>query len=284
MRSGPPLGAGPVASGDPTGTLPPVEATEHFVELMARPEPELPLDLAALLIAAHADGDLHVDRALTRIDDLAAGCPAPTLDGLVRHLFVDLGFAGDRSRYYDPRNSYLHQVIERRRGIPISLAVLTLSVGRRVGVPLDGVGMPGHFLLRDRVDRQVFVDPFAGGALLDREGCRRAFRAVQGDEVAFHDAYLEPVGAHSILARMLANLRAVFAAVGDHASLVWVLRLRTAVPGVPLEERAELGSALAAAGDFVGAATELEELGSQLGGALGEQYARDAGRLRARLN
>jgi regulator of sirC expression with transglutaminase-like and TPR domain len=261
-----------------------VEATERFVELASRPEAEVPLDRAALLIAAHADPGLDVDRQLARIDALAAGCPSPTLDGLVSHLFVDLGFAGDRSRYYDPCNSYLHRVLDRRRGIPITLAVLALSVGRRLGVPLDGVGMPGHFLLRDRVDHDVFVDPFAGGVVLDPEGCRQAFRAVQGDGVPFDAAYLEPVGAHAILARMLANLRVVFAATGDHASLVWVLRLRTAVPGVPAEERSELGAALAAAGDFVGAATELETLGIQLGGALGEQYVRDAGRLRARLN
>jgi regulator of sirC expression with transglutaminase-like and TPR domain len=261
-----------------------VEATDRFVELVGRPEAEIPVDLAALLIAAHADPDLEVDDQLARLDAVAAGCASPTLDGLVRHLFVDLGFAGDRSRYYDPRNSYLHCVLERRRGIPITLAVLALSVGRRLGVPLDGVGMPGHFLLRDRVDHDVFVDPFAGGAVLDRHGCRRAFRAVQGDDVPFDDAYLEPVGAHAILARMLANLRVVFAATGDHAALVWVLRLRTSVPGVPPEERGELGAALAAAGDFVGAATELETLGLQLGGTLGEQYVRDAGRLRARLN
>jgi regulator of sirC expression with transglutaminase-like and TPR domain len=273
-----------VPSRDPAGTLPPVEATEGFVELMGRPEAEVPLDRAALLIAAHAEPGLEVDRQLARLDALAEGCPTPTLDGLRRHLFVDLGFAGDRVRYHDPRNSFVHCVLDRRRGIPITLAVVTLSVGRRLGVPLDGVGMPGHFLLRDRVDHDVFVDPFAGGAMLDREGCRRAFRAVQGNEVPFHEAYLEPVGPHAIVARMLANLRVVYAATGDHASLVWVLRLRTTVPGVPAEERGELGAALAAAGDFRGAATELEALGADLGGALGEQYVRNAERLRARLN
>lgn len=261
-----------------------MQATEQFAALLRAPEDEVPLDVAALLIAAHAYPDLDLAAELARLDRLAEGCDPPTLDRLVEHLFVELDFRGNRSAYDDPRNSYLNDVVERRRGIPITLSVLAMVVGRRIGVPLAGVGMPGHFLLRDRVDPEVFVDPFAGGAILDRAGCERVFHAVHGLDAPFHESYLAPVGAFAIVARMLANLRAIFAARDDHRSIAWVLRLRTCVPGVPVEERGELAAALAATGDFRGAARELDLMAERLGGTLGDEYAARAARLRARLN
>jgi regulator of sirC expression with transglutaminase-like and TPR domain len=261
-----------------------VEATDAFRELMARPEPQVPLDEAALLIARHAHPDVVVERYLDQLDRFASGCPSPTLDGLVAHLFGDLGFRGNRDRYYDPANSYLHTVIENRRGIPISLSVMMISVGRRLGVPLVGIGMPGHFLVRDQVDQSVYVDAFEGGRVLDVSGCAETFHQVQGDEAPFDRGYLQPVGTFAILARMLANLRAVFAATSDHRSLLWVMRLRLAIPGVAPEERGELAGALAATGDFSAAAHEFEALAHVLGGEVGDEYLRHASQLRARLN
>ena len=266
------------------GTLREVEATDRFRELAAQPEPSVALDEAALLIAAHAYPDLDVAAELTKLDALADGCYAPTLDALVRYLFVDLGFSGNQHEYYDPRNSFLNDVMARRVGIPISLSVLAIVVGRRLGVPLAGVGLPGHFLLRDRVDDGVFVDPFARGALLDRAGCERAFRRVQGDDAQFDPSYLEPVGTFTILTRMLANLRAIFAAVGDHQPLLWVIRLRALLPDAAPEARGELAAALAAMGAFGEAADELDALASELGGTLGTEYSQRASGLRARLN
>ena len=259
-------------------------AGEKFGELTSRREPEIPLDQAALLIAAHARPSLDLTHELGRLDMLAQGCFAPTLDALVAYLFVDLGFAGNRLDYYDARNSYLDQVISRRLGIPISLGVLTMVVGRRLGVPLVGVGMPGHFLLRDQVDPEVFVDPFAGGRLLDRRGCERAFHAVHGNDAPFDEAFLAPVGTLSILTRMLANLRNIFAARGDRAGIVAVLELRNRLPGASAEDRGELAAALAATGRFGDAARHYEQAGDQLGGTLGAEFQRNADRLRARLN
>ncbi len=259
-------------------------ATERFAELLARPRDEVPLDEAALLIAAHAYPQLDVRAELGRLDEIAAGCGEPTLDGLLAQLFIDLRFVGNRSQYFDPRNSFLNDVMTHRTGIPISLAVLTIAVGRRIGVPLRGIGMPGHFLLRDQVDPTVYVDPFAGGAILDRAGCRRAFAAVHGDDVPFDEAWLEPVDTPAILGRMLANLRSTFAAGGNREALTWVLRLRVLIPGVPAEERAELASVLASDGRFAMAAREFDLLAGELGGGLGEEYRRTAARLRARLN
>jgi regulator of sirC expression with transglutaminase-like and TPR domain len=261
-----------------------VNASDRFRRLVDQPEEVVALDEAALLIAAHAYPSLDVAAELERLDAIADSCFAPTLDALIRHLFVDLGFRGNHRDYYNPRNSYLNDVVERRKGIPITLSVLTMSVGRRLGVPLAGVGMPGHFLLRDRVDPDVFVDPFAGGMVLDRRGCMQAFHRVQGDEAPFDPSFLEPVGSYTVIARMLQNLRAVFSALGDHRSVVWVLELRTSLPGVPIDERAEWASALVATGDFLRAADVFDRLGTSVGGELGEQYLTRAGRLRAKLN
>jgi len=261
-----------------------IDVTECFAELAARPEAEVPLDEAALLIAAHARPDLDLAAELGRLDDLAAGVGEPTLDGLVRHLFRDLGFAGNVRDYYDPRNSYLDRVVDRRLGIPITLSVLAITVGRRLGVPLSGVSMPGHFLVRDRVDPTVFVDPFHRGARLDADGCERVFHGIQGDGVPFDPAFLDPVGHRTILVRVLANLRAVFAAAGDRDAVVWALRLRTLVPGAGPDDRADLATALAATGDYAGAARELDAVAAVVGGPLGEQHARAAVALRARLN
>ncbi|HMQ24430.1 MAG TPA: transglutaminase-like domain-containing protein [Acidimicrobiales bacterium] len=268
---------------EPVDPSAPGDLADRFAGVASAPEDEVRLDLALLLIAAAARPGVDVDANLAVLDDLAARCPAPTLDALVRHLFVEEGFTGNRDAYYDARNSYLDQVLERRLGIPITLAVVVMAVGRRLGVPVAGVSMPGHFLLRDRVDRDVFVDPFRG-ALLDRAGCEAVFRALHGPGAAFHPAFLAPVGAWTVLRRVLANLAGVHRAEGDRGALARVLQLRAAVPGVTGEERRELADALAAAGAFGAAAATLEALagGEDPGQAQADLNA--ATRYRARLN
>jgi regulator of sirC expression with transglutaminase-like and TPR domain len=258
--------------------------TERFAALVAGLEPSIRLDEAALLVAAHAYPVLDVDRELRRVDALAEVVRTPTLDGLLRALFDEEGFAGDRSDYYDPRNSFLNDVIDRRVGIPITLSILTLEVGRRVGVPLAPVSMPSHFLLRDKVDPTLFVDPFARGARFDAGGAAARFRALQGDDAPFTTDLLEPVGARAVVARLLANLKAIYRARADRQALAWVLRLRVLVPGVPRDERRELASALAGVGRFDEAADELDVLAAAVGDDAGGRHAQAAARLRARLN
>src|SRR5262245_38209328 len=205
-------------------------SAERFAELVAARGEQLPLDEAAALIAQSAEPGLRTGAMLAQLDALAESCPGYTLDSLVPHLFGRGGFGPDRSDYYDPRNSLLNHVLERRVGIPISLSVLALEVGRRVGVPMAGVGMPGHFLLRDKVDRAVFIDAFHGGRLLDAQGCRRLFHQLTGPDSSWSADYLTPVGNLSIVARMLNNLRVVFDQRRDYAGLRWVLALRAALP------------------------------------------------------
>ncbi|MDQ3898277.1 MAG: transglutaminase-like domain-containing protein [Actinomycetota bacterium] len=258
-----------------------MDPTTRFTELVQGPEDELALDEAALLIAAHAQPDLDVGAELAVLDELAAGIPEPSLEGWRRHLFVDLGFSGNVRRYYDPANSFLNEVVRRRRGLPITLSVLGIEVGRRVGLRFEGVGLPGHFLLRH--GPETYVDPFDGGRLLGREGCVERFHAVNGAQAPFLSSYLEPVGPRAILARMLNNLKSVYTARGDVHTLAWVFELRMALPGAsPLEGR-EWARILGATGRFVEAATELEALAALLPeeeeALLSEAFA-----FRARLN
>jgi regulator of sirC expression with transglutaminase-like and TPR domain len=261
-----------------------MDVTARFAAVLSRPAPLVPLDEAVLLVAAHEYPALDVSRQQRRLDLLADRCPKQTIEALVEYLFVDLGFSGNARDYYDPRNSFLNDVLDRRTGIPITLAVLAMEVGRRLDVPLVGIGMPGHFLLRHRHDDSVFVDPFGRGRLLDRDGCEAAFHAVHGERAPFDPDFLEPVDNPAIVARLLANLRATFTARANRCALAWTLRLRTMVPGIPAEERAELATVLAARGEFAAAAGEYDTLATQLGGELGDEYHRSALRLRARLN
>ncbi len=272
-----------------------MDPVDRFTELVQGPEAALPLDEAALLVAAHAHPGLEVPTQLARIDALADTCWGPTLDALLRHLFVEQGFHGNRTDYYDPRNSFLDEVLDRRTGIPLSLALLTMEVGRRIGVPLAGVGMPGHFLLRDRVDPEVFVDAFDGGRQLTRAQCQARFHDVLGPDAAFDEAFLEPIGRRAILVRLLANLKSIYLRAGDRRSLAWVLGLAVRLPDATAADRRMLARVLAALGRFDEAAAQLEALvgggaslavgGSGIEGELRpEALLGEATRLRARLN
>jgi regulator of sirC expression with transglutaminase-like and TPR domain len=235
-----------------------MDLVQRFAGLVQRPEPSIPLDEAALVIAACAQPEVSVDAELERLDLLAAEVGERSVDGVVHLLFGAMGFTGNRLDYYDPRNSYLNCVIDRRLGIPITLSVLLIEVGRRVDVPFVGVGMPGHFLVRDARDPERFVDPFASGAQLSRTGCMQLFRSLHGPLAAFHDAYLAPVGRDLILKRMLANLRNVYVERDDTRSLALVLELATAFADAGANEHRELASALGATGAFDRAAVALE--------------------------
>jgi len=143
----------------------------------------------------------------------------PERDGriLAEFLFQELGFEGELDDYYNPYNSYLDKVMLRRKGIPISLSVLTMVVGERAGMDVEGVGFPGHFLVRVGGPNGVYQDPFHGGELLDGHGLRRLAAQFLGVEMALHPSYLEPVDCHTITIRMLANLKNAHRRQGDYA-------------------------------------------------------------------
>jgi regulator of sirC expression with transglutaminase-like and TPR domain len=258
-----------------------VDITDRFAELVRGAEHRCRLDVGALLIAAHARPDLDVDAEMTRLDVLAAGCPARTLGGLTAHLFGDLDFRGDTDDYSNPRNSLLDVVLDRRQGIPITLAVVLIEVGRRLGVELVGVGMPGHFLVRSATDDDLFVDPFRQ-TQLDRTGCEKLFAELHGPRARFDPRFLDPVGPRAVIARMLTNLQRSYAGRGDREGALWAQCLRVLVPGATVADRRRLAAMLAANGRLDAAAVELDAIAEA--GPAGERDRFAARALRAKLN
>jgi regulator of sirC expression with transglutaminase-like and TPR domain len=213
-----------------------MDATERFAAAVAARAGEMRLDVAAFCLAAHAHPKLDVDAACARLDELASRCPTPTFDGVRAYLFQTLGFRGNARDYGDPENSFLDAVLERRLGIPITLAVVMMEVGRRIGVPVHGVGMPGHFLVMDGANEGVWCDPFHDGAVYDIEGCRRLFARIHGNARGFSRALLSPTDPHAIVARMLANLESGRLA-SDPVALGWLCELHLSLPDVPAQQR-----------------------------------------------
>lgn len=216
-----------------------MDPVRRFAALVQGPESGIPLDEAALLVAA-ADHAVDVDAELRALDTLAASLDATDPASLAHALFGVQGFAGNTVDYGDPRNSYLDEVLRRRLGIPITLSVLMIEVGRRLGIALVGVGMPGHFLVGSD---DGYVDPFHGGAVLDAAGARRLFDRTHPG-APFVDHYLDPVGTRAVLSRVLANLVATFLA-RDPLRAIGAVRLRLEIPGLPEPERRQAEAVLA---------------------------------------
>lgn len=191
-------------------------------EIVSGNEDDINLAQAALLVATHACPGLDVPLYLARIDELGTtlGSRIPAdatvsqrIGALNQYLFGDLGFAPNTEDFYDPRNSFLHDVLERRVGIPITLSVLYMEVGRRIGLPLQGVSFPGHFLVKCAVSKgMVVLDPYSGGVSLGLVDLQKRLREVQGGEVSrpIIASLLVAAGKKDIILRMLRNLKAIY--------------------------------------------------------------------------
>ena len=256
------------------------DPAEKFRRLLQ--DEEFALHEGALCIAAHGCPDMDFGAELDRLDALADRCDRTSREQMLLSLFGDLGFHGNRGDYYDPRNSFLNEVMRRRTGIPISLAVLTIAIGERTGYQFEGIGLPGHFVIRDRNEPDVFIDVFAGGARLDARSCEELFHQITGGNKGFHPAYLAPVGHSTVMERMLGNLRAIYAQNKDYANLEWVLELRTMCPSVPAGEAKQLGIINMERGRFDEAARRFEALAQDSDDE--EQLQRLAALARARMN
>jgi len=192
----------------------------RFVQLLAREQ--FRLAEACLLIAQDAYPGLDVDAYLGRIERMAeqvrARIPADAfaeqrVAALNHYLFEDLGLSGNAGDYYDPRNSYLNEVIDRRRGIPITLSVLYIEVGRRIGLALQGVSFPGHFLVSLKVRRgRLVIDPFSGGEPVGEVELRERLRPVlpAGQAVDSIEPWIQPATPRQIIARVLRNLKSIY--------------------------------------------------------------------------
>ncbi|MFM8380746.1 MAG: transglutaminase family protein, partial [Actinomycetota bacterium] len=193
---------------------------------------------------------VRVEEVLEELDRVASEIPPSSLEELVRALFgPPRPFSGNRQDYYAPENSLLHRVLERRFGIPISLSIVTMEVGRRCGVQLSGVGMPAHFLVGvspvNGLIPDRFVDPFHGGEILDAEQCRDLFHRVAGRHQPFDRRFLAVTPSLGIVERVLNNLKAIYERQSDAIALRSVMILRSRLPGIGAVEASERRRALA---------------------------------------
>jgi regulator of sirC expression with transglutaminase-like and TPR domain len=207
---------------------------------------DVDLVVAALVAIEFEYPDLDVARYVAEVDrfadlarDLAEDDPPEGAIGALDSAFFEhLGFRGNQDDYYDPRNSFLNEVIDRRTGIPITLALLYIETGQRLGLELAGLSFPGHFLVRYRDgDHLVFIDPFHRGARLDVDALEARLRRVVGPGAHLAEQHLEPAPKRHMLLRMLTNLAAIYRRAGDVYRGIAVLeRMRVLDPVNPRVE------------------------------------------------
>ena len=201
---------------------------EEFARMITRPEEDLDLGRAALLVAGEEYPELDVAAHLNRLDGFAEAVrqrapvglqPEGLAEFLGHYLFEVQGFRGNSADYYNPENSYFNRVLDTHTGIPITLSLLFLEVARRVGLRCQGVGMPGHFLVGLQGSERYF-DPFNGGAPLTATDCRQLAEDLFGPRMAWRDDYLTPCTKYEFLFRLLNNLKMVYerTAISDKAA------------------------------------------------------------------
>jgi len=219
----------------------------RFATLACKPDASLSLAEGAFLIAAEAEPELDVKAQVLRLDALAeAAWPhvhgldddRTRVQALLRFLYEDYGLRGNVADYYDPRNSYLNEVLDRRLGIPIPLATVIIEVGRRVGLDLRGVGFPCHFLVKPPTGIPGFIDPFDPSRMLTVQCCRTLLHEATEGRIPFDLRFLEPVGPRTILVRILRNLKSLHIDCGQPiAALADVDRILLLSPHESLEYR-----------------------------------------------
>jgi regulator of sirC expression with transglutaminase-like and TPR domain len=217
---------------------------ERFRELFQTRGGPVPLDEALAIICWSANSEVDPPSVLNRLDELAKQVTATTAEALMAELFGSSGFVGNSIEYDDPANSLLNQVMSRKLGIPITLCAIAIEVGRRVGIPIIGVGMPGHFLCRSGEGSGItFFDPFHSPRPLSAQECRTLYESLtQLDN--WSAEFLEPSDARIMVIRTLSNLKSIYRRRGDMANLRWVMRLRTHIPEIAAVESIEFAKLL----------------------------------------
>lgn len=243
------------------------KARTRFAEIASLDEDQINLAEAALLIAAEEYSRLDVQTCLEKLDsfgDLARERTADARDAvdvisaINATLYERLGFRGNRESYFDPRNSFLNEVIDRRIGIPITLTVVYIEVARRIGFPVKGVGMPFHFIAKHEAESgDIFIDAFNEGRLLGAASCAELITEMSSGKLELQPKHLAAVTKKQILTRMLSNLLGIYAK-NDHRRALAAVELMLLInPDSPSHVR-DRGLLLGSTGDRVSAITELE--------------------------
>ena len=201
------------------------DSYRDFRQAVDRPQDQIDLGRAALTMVSCDCPGLDVDGYIGKMDRIAAAVERRLGDDAESYrmiatlnyvLFQEFGFRGNRDHYFDPKNSFLNEVIDRKLGIPISLSLLYMEIARRVGFHLDGVGFPGHFLTRvSQTEEEIIIDPFNAGEIKSRAGLDEMLHGLYGGRIAYRDEFLQAVTKQQLLTRMLANLKAIYLNEGD---------------------------------------------------------------------
>ena len=219
-----------------------------FTGMVQKPEDAIDLATTALLIAKEEYSTLDIDHYLAILDSYAREIatriislndPESILLQINQYLFKEQGFRGNGEDYYDPKNSFLNDVIDRKLGIPISLSVLYIEIGKRLGIPIQGIGMPGHFIVKyGHSDHAIFIDPFHHGRLLTEEDCIQTIEDLSQGQMPYHPDFLKPVSNRQILIRMLYNLKAIYFNSKEYTKALEVVeRVLLINPDLPQEIR-----------------------------------------------
>jgi regulator of sirC expression with transglutaminase-like and TPR domain len=221
---------------------------QRFAAEVSLPDEEINLAKAALMVAREEYPQLSEERYLGILDLLAEEtkdrldnetAPLLVLQEVLQVLYHRHSFRGNREAYYDPRNSFLNDVLDRQLGIPLTLGMVVLEVGWRLGLPLEGVNFPGHFLVRFRGDTvDLLIDPYDGGAVRFQDESQELLDRVYGGMVRVNESFLRPAGPREMLVRMLTNLKSIYLNVQDHGrALAAVDRILLVRPVAPAEIR-----------------------------------------------
>lgn len=218
-----------------------------FARVISTREDQIDVAYAALLFACEVYPDLEIASYLGDLDDMAEAVrPRLAQDhpafALRRFLSAEMGFNGNADDFFDPRNSYLNQVMDRRTGIPISLSVIYLELARRLELPIVGIALPGHFIVRyDGDEEPLYLDPFNGGAPMSTDDCRQRVADISDGRLPFRQSFLSPVSPRQILTRMLRNLKGVYVARTDFESAIPVIEKLILLNPPAAEEIRDLG-------------------------------------------
>ncbi len=223
-------------------------ARQRFYQEVRQPDEQITLERAALYIAQEEYPDLDVDEYLNALDTMAddireqlpiESYPLKILKTINHYLYENLGFVGNTEDYYDPRNSFLNDVIDRRTGIPITLSLVYLAIAQRLDFPMVGIGMPGHFLIRPiQEDMDIFVDAFDQGEIMFLQDCQDRLNRMSGQSVEMQPQFLAAVTPRQFLARMLTNLKATYLNRGEMEQVLRAIeRILLLFPNAPFELR-----------------------------------------------
>jgi regulator of sirC expression with transglutaminase-like and TPR domain len=225
-----------------------IKARQSFSKIAGLDEDAFPLDRSALIIALEEYPELDIQLYLRKLDTFAAQAetligidksPINCIESINEILFVQEGLRGNHKDYYDPRNSYLNAVLDRRLGIPITLSIIYIEVARRIGFKIDGMGVPGHFLIKHIAqDRDIIIDAFEMGRILTLNDCQELIDEIHNGAVTLNASLLQPMEKRAIITRMLYNLKGIYTQKEEHQKALAIIdKILMLNPWTPSEMR-----------------------------------------------